>query len=181
LTVARAVPKKGLSLLLAALARMPAEPDWTWTHIGGGPDLPALIAAAQTHPYKDRLVFLGARPHADVMSAMARHDVFVLTAQIAADGDRDGRPNALIEAMSAGLACVATGVGGIPELLAGQSGIIVPDDADAIAAALEDLLLRPETVPVLGSAAQARAAALDVEGRAAFASLERALRDASGQ
>lgn len=181
LTVARAVPKKGLPLLLDALAQMPATPDWTWTHIGGGQGISALKNAALRHPYRQRLEFLGARAHADVLEAMRKSDVFVLTAQVADDGDRDGRPNALIEAMSLGLACVATGAGGIPEVLLPDAGLIVEPHPARIAATLKELVASPEKISSLGEAARARAAGLRNEGEAAFASLDRALRKASSQ
>jgi hypothetical protein len=181
LTVARAVPKKGLKLLLQALALLPPEPAWTWTHIGGGPELDALKAQAARHPYKERLKFLGARPNPEVIEALEEHQIFILTAQIAEDGDQDGRPNALIEAMSAGLACLATPVGGIPELIDRDHGILVQPEPAAIADAIRDLLSRPETVIAMGRAAQTRARTIRDQGAAGFAALERALREASGQ
>lgn len=181
LTVARAVPKKGLRLLLTALAQLRPEPAWTWTHIGGGPELAALKAAVQNHPYKERVTIMGALPHEDVVAALGRHDIFVLTAQVSDDGDRDGRPNALIEAMNAGLACIATGVGGIPEVLTSGSGTIVAPEPAAIAGAIQTLVSAPETILSLGDAARARALALQDEGREGFSELERALRRVSSQ
>jgi glycosyltransferase involved in cell wall biosynthesis len=181
LTVARAVPKKGLEILLDALARLPAEPAWTWTHIGGGGLLPELTAAARKHVYADRLSFLGAQPHSAVVESLRTHDVFVLPAVVSGDGDRDGRPNALIEAMDAGLACVATQAGGIPEVLQCGAGLLVAPEPDRIAWTLTGLLVAPERREALGIAARARAAELRAEGEAAFADLVDALRKVSGQ
>jgi colanic acid/amylovoran biosynthesis glycosyltransferase len=181
LTVARAVPKKGLEVLLSALARLPADPPWTWTHIGGGELLGDLRRLAQTHPYKDRIEFQGTQSHEAVQAALRNHDVFVLSATVSEDGDRDGRPNALIEAMSAGLACVATPVGGIPELLRDGAGLLAQTGPDELARTLAGLFERPEKIVTLGRAAQRRAAQLSDEGVAAFRDLEAALREASGQ
>lgn len=181
LTVARAVPKKGLKSLLQAFARLGPDKDWSWTYIGGGTMLDEIRSIAREHPFRDRLSILGARSHGEVLEALHRHDVFVLAAEVAEDGDRDGRPNALIEAMDAGLACVATPVGGIPELLSGGAGVLVQPGPDAIAEALREIVKRPEQIEPLAAAAQNRAAALASDGTRAFAELERALRKASGQ
>lgn len=181
LTVARAVPKKGLRTLLESLATQVPNKKWAWTHIGGGELLETLRADARTHPYRERINILGAKPHAEVLAALQEHDVFVLPAQIADDGDRDGRPNALIEAMSAGLACISTAIGGIPELLSGGAGILVEPGPKALANVIGDILDRPEKIGSLGEAARSRAGQLATEGERAFAELERALRKASGQ
>lgn len=181
LTVARAVPKKGLMILLTALAELPSEPSWTWTHIGGGPELKRLKRAVENHPYRERLQILGSQSHAQVLDALRRHDVFVLAAVEAEDGDRDGRPNALIEAMSAGLACVASPVGGIPELLAEGIGVMPRSEPQAFASALTSLLTTQSTIAKLGDAAKRRADDLRAEGNASLEALARALREAAGQ
>jgi glycosyltransferase involved in cell wall biosynthesis len=181
LTVARAVQKKGLALLLDALARLPSEPAWIWTHIGGGPELTALKSSAQYHPYKERLNFQGSRAHAEVLEALGRHDIFILSAQVAEGGDRDGRPNALIEAMGAGLACIATGIGGIPELLTPGTGIVVAPETTEISNAISALLLSPAKIAEIGDAARIRAQDLRRDGQNGFDQLKEALRKASGQ
>lgn len=181
ITVARAVPKKGLEMLLEALARLPPNLNWTWTQIGGGPGIDSLRETVRHHPYRDRLTLLGARPHAEALEALRRHDVFVLTAAVAEDGDRDGRPNAVIEAMDAGLACVATPVGGIPELLSNGAGVLAEAESGAIADTIASLLANPARIVALGAAARARASELRREGERAFREIELALRKASGQ
>jgi glycosyltransferase involved in cell wall biosynthesis len=181
LTVARAVPKKGLDLLIKALAQLPPEPAWTWTHIGGGPGLEDLKTNLRAHPCASRMSLLGARPHEDVMTALAAHDVFVMTPVVASDGDRDGRPNALIEAMSAGLACLSTPAGGVAELLKAGDGLIVDARIEAVAQGLARLLASAELRNNLGNNARNRAKTLRQEGLAAMDELEAALRSASGQ
>jgi glycosyltransferase involved in cell wall biosynthesis len=62
LTVGRAVDKKGLDDLLAALARIPRETHWRLTHIGGGPLLPQLEATARALGVADRIEWRGPQP-----------------------------------------------------------------------------------------------------------------------
>ena len=80
---------------------------------------------------------------------------------MARDGDRDGLPNVLMEAQSQGLACVATRVSAIPELVRdGETGILVQDnDAPALARALESLIANPARRRALGLAGQSAVAA----------------------
>jgi glycosyltransferase involved in cell wall biosynthesis len=100
----------------------------------------------------------GALTQDEVLAEYRKADVFALASRIARDGDRDGLPNVIAEAQSQGLACVATRVSAIPELVRdGQTGILVPaDDAEALARALESLIADPARRRALGQAAQAR-------------------------
>jgi glycosyltransferase involved in cell wall biosynthesis len=161
LSVGRAVPKKGYETLLAALARLPQEFAWRFEHIGGGPDLPKLKEEAARLGIAARIAWRGAQAQEAVLEAYRRADVFALASRVADDGDRDGLPNVLMEAQSQALACVATNVSAIPELIAdGETGLLVPpDDAGALAAALERLIRDPAMRARLGSAGQARIAA----------------------
>jgi len=82
-------------------------------------------------------------------------DLFVLASRIAPDGDRDGIPNVLAEAQSQALACVATRVSAIPELVGEASGVLVePEDAAAFSHALAALIRDPARRAALGRAAQ---------------------------
>ena len=85
-------------------------------------------------------------------------DLFVLPCRIAADGDRDGLPNVLMEAMSCGLAVLSTRVSGIPELIDdGVNGRLTPPgDADALATALGELIAHEDLRARLGAAGEAR-------------------------
>jgi glycosyltransferase involved in cell wall biosynthesis len=145
LSVGRRVEKKGIDDVLQALALLPRGLHWRFEHIGGGPLGAKLRARATRLGLADRCVWHGAREQSFVFDAYARADIFVLASKIAGDGDRDGLPNVLMEAQSQAVACVATRVSAIPELIDdGQSGLLVPpSDPAALAAALESVLRDP--------------------------------------
>lgn len=139
LTVGRAVAKKGLDTLVDALARLPESLHWHWTQIGGGELHGALKAQIARLGLAPRVTLTGSLPQQDVLSAYRAADLFVLPCRIAANGDRDGLPNVLVEAASQGLACISTPVSGITELIEdGVNGILVPpDDPERLAEAIE--------------------------------------------
>jgi glycosyltransferase involved in cell wall biosynthesis len=158
ISVGRAVEKKGFDRLLDAFAALPSRQAWHWTHIGGGALLSELRAQATRLGLADRIEWRGALTQDAVLAALLESDLFVLTARIAADGDRDGLPNVLMEAQATGLCCLATSVSAIPELiLHGETGILVPpDDVPAAADALSGLIADPARRAKLGAAGAAR-------------------------
>lgn len=124
LTVARDVPKKGLDLVIAAARRLPAH------HFVLVSDLP--------DPRIPNLEVRGLGPHAEVLALMGGARAFLLPCRIAPDGDRDGVPVVLLEALAASVPVVTTAVSGIPEIVDEAVGWLVPpDDVDALVAALE--------------------------------------------
>jgi glycosyltransferase involved in cell wall biosynthesis len=145
LGVARLVPKKGIEVLLAALAALPPELHWRYEHVGGGPLRDALTALAGRLGLADRIAWRGALPHDRVVDAYRAADLFVLASRIAPDGDRDGLPNVLLEAGALELPVVASRVGAVPELIEdGVNGRLVPpDDPAALAEALATLMRDP--------------------------------------
>lgn len=157
LSVGRAVEKKGLDLLLSALARLPATQHWSLTHIGGGELLNDLKSQADALNLADRIDWRGAQDQDDVIAAYLAADLFVLPCRIAASGDRDGLPNVLMEAQACGLACLSTTVSAIPELIRdGETGLLVPpEDLDALTGALGDLISNPERRQTLAKAGEA--------------------------
>lgn len=153
LSVGRAVAKKGLDTLVDALALLPAELHWRWTHIGGGELSDAIKAQVERLGLSDRVDFLGARAQTEVLAAYRESDLFVLPCRIAADGDRDGLPNVLVEAQSQAISCVSTPVSGIPELIEnGVTGVLVdPDEPRLLADALLALARDPDRRNRLGA------------------------------
>ncbi|MBK1671373.1 colanic acid biosynthesis glycosyltransferase WcaL [Rhodovibrio sodomensis] len=168
ISVGRAVEKKGYDVLLDALARLPADLHWRLRHIGGGELRARLQARAAELGLSDRIDWQGAQAQADVLAAYRASDLFVLASRIAPDGDRDGLPNVLMEAQSQGLACLATDVSAIPELIQdGATGrLVAPGDAAALAAALDQLIRDPGSRQALGQAGAVRVrAAFDAQAQ----------------
>jgi len=158
LSIGRAVEKKGYGGLLRALADLPDDLAWRFTHIGGGPLRDKLIKQAEALGIAARITWRGALAQTEVLAALRTADIFVLASLIAKDGDRDGLPNVLMEAQSQGLACLSSAVSAIPELIDdGVSGILVPaNDSVSLTTALADLIRQPDLRRRLGAAGLAR-------------------------
>ena len=158
LSVGRAVPKKGYDILLQALALLPARLHWRFVHIGGGDELAWLKPLADKLGIAERITWKGALAQEDVLVHYRSADVFALACRVAADGDRDGLPNVLVEASSQNLVCISTNISGIPELLTGgENGFVVPpEDPRLLAVALERAIREPDLRYRLGKAAEKR-------------------------
>lgn len=156
-TVARAVEKKGLDGLIRALAALPQARAWTWTLIGGGPLINALRRQAEDAGLGERILWRGPQPRGAVFETLRQADLFVLPSRIGKDGNRDGLPNVLMEAMSQRLACLSTDVSAIPELIThGKTGwLIPPEDDAALTHALDGLITMPSLRGSLGDAGAA--------------------------
>ena len=158
LSVGRAVEKKGYPDLIAALARLPDSLAWRFVHVGGGPLGPELRRRAEQAGIANRVEWAGALARPELLARLRSADLFVLASRIARDGDRDGLPNVLLEAQSQGLACLATRVSAIPELVEDEvTGLLVPPgDPAALAAGMERLLRDPALRRRLGAAGERR-------------------------
>ncbi len=158
LSVARLVEKKGTDVLLEALARLPAELHWRFVHVGGGPLAEKMRRKARALGIAQHIAWRGALAQEELLAEYRAADLFALACRVARDGDRDGLPNVLAEAQSQALACIATRVSAIPELIRdGSTGLLVTEnDVPALAAALEALIRSPERRRALGDAGQAR-------------------------
>lgn len=177
LSVGRLVEKKGFDRLIAALAELPQTLDWRWTHIGGGELKDALTAAAAALGIAERIEWRGPADQNEVIDAMRAADIFALPSRIAADGDRDGLPNVLMEAASQKLAILSTPVSAIPEFIEDEvHGLLRPDTPEALAAALTALAREPARRRQLGAAAYDRLVA-EFGSEAGVATLEALLRD----
>ncbi|MEH6646481.1 glycosyltransferase family 4 protein [Sulfitobacter sp.] len=157
MSVGRLVEKKGFDTLIDALALLPADMDWSWTHIGGGPLDEPMQARAQAADVDGRITWRGACDQPDVIAAMRATDLFVLPSRIAEDGDRDGLPNVLMEAASQKLPILSTPVSAIPEFITdGEHGLLAQDTPQAFAAAMERVAADPALGPRLADAAHKR-------------------------
>ena len=158
LSVGRLVEKKGFDVLLEALARLPQSLHWRLVQVGGGPLGDRLERRARALGIAARVDWRGARTQSELLAAYRSADLFALASRVARDGDRDGLPNVLAEAQSQGLACVATRVSGIPELIEhGTTGLLVaPEERAELARALEALIRDPARRRALGEAGRLR-------------------------
>ncbi len=158
LSVGRTVGKKGYDDLIAALAALPPSLHWRLVHIGGGNLSGKLQRQAKRAGIADQITWRGAQPQEAVLAAYREADIFVLASRIAGDGDRDGLPNVLMEAQSQGLACIATRVSAIPELITHEkTGILVEGrDRAELGRALARLIAEPARRRQLGQAGQKR-------------------------
>jgi len=151
-TVGRLIDRKGHAELLDAWVTVrESVPDAHLLVVGDGPRRAALEATAARLGVDGSVHFVGLRE--DVPDLLAAMDVFVFPSHY------EGLPGALLEAMAAGLPCVATPVDGNRELLeAYQSGLFVDvGDADALARATVLVLEHPTLADALGRAARQRA------------------------
>jgi glycosyltransferase involved in cell wall biosynthesis len=141
-------PQKGLSCLLSAATCLP---DVAFVVAGDGPDRGVLEAESKRLGLSQRVRFLGHRE--DVPALLACCDLFVLPSLF------EGLPVAILEAMSAGKAVVATAIGGTDEVVVpGQTGLLVkPGDPLALAEAIQRLLTEPGLAEAFGNRGRARA------------------------
>ena len=142
--------KKGHDLLLRAVAGIP---DCQAVIVGDGPERSSLEAEADALGVRDRVRFAGLLAPDEIRQLLDESAVFALASRTAADGDRDGIPNVLIEALGRSVPAVSTMVSGIPDLLADGRGVLVPaDDADALGRAVCALLDDPASAARIGAA-----------------------------
>ncbi|OHB78465.1 MAG: hypothetical protein A2W31_00070 [Planctomycetes bacterium RBG_16_64_10] len=153
LSLARLVEKKGLEYAIRAVAKVAHEfPRIRYRIVGDGPlrrKLEQLIAQLAVGT---QIELAGWRSRAEILAELARADLVLAPSVTAADGDQEGTPVALMEAMATGLPVLSTWHSGIPELVEdGVSGALVPErDADALAAKLRELLCNPSRWPEMG-------------------------------
>lgn len=148
--VANYRPRKGIEVLVDALAELPRDQP-AHLLLVGHMDAPRLAKHIAESPVKDRIHRVGHRRDAPALAAACH--VFVLPSI-----KREGLARSLIEAMAYGVAPVVTDCGGNPELVVdGVSGLVVPvGDSGAIAGAIERLYRNPELRLQLGAAARTR-------------------------
>lgn len=147
--VGRLVEKKGFDVLIEACDLLREHREGLRCEIIGGGELePELRGAVERRGLQDHVSFLGSRPRREVMERIAGAAVLAAPCVEGSDGNRDGLPTVLLEAMALGTPCVATPVTGIPEAIrSGHTGLLVPQRdpralADALARLMDDGGLR---------------------------------------
>jgi glycosyltransferase involved in cell wall biosynthesis len=157
-SIGRLVEKKGFDDLLEACARLKADGRrFRCVICGEGPRRDTLEAHRDALGLADTVTMIGPRPQSEVVTLLERADVFALVPFITDEGDRDGVPNVLVEAMACGIPVVTTAVGGIPDLVRhGENGLLgAPRDIATVARHLGELLDDADSRRVLGASARA--------------------------
>jgi glycosyltransferase involved in cell wall biosynthesis len=139
LFVGRLVEKKGLDVLLRALAEVP---DARLVAVGDGPMRPVLEALGHELGLSERVVFTGQQGQSRVADELRLAHALVIPSRVARDGDADGTPVVMGEGMAAGVPVIASRLGGLSEHIASeQNGLLVePDDPHALAGGLRRVL-----------------------------------------
>lgn len=153
LSVGRFQDKKGFDVVLRALAAVRGHVHLTL--VGYGPLERRLRALARRLGIDGLVRWAGQLDHPAVRALYRESDLFVLAPRVTANGDRDGLPNVVVEALSQGLPVVATRGAALSEIVEdGVNGrLVAPDDAEALAAALAALVRDPAARRRAGAAA----------------------------
>ena len=157
LSVGRLVEKKGFRFAIEAFARVAGvHPAATYDIVGDGPEREHLQDIISGYNLDKRIRLLGWKTRNEVIEFMDRAELFLSPSVVAADGDSEGIPVVLMEAMAKGLPVVSTNHGGIPELVQHhRTGYLVPErDVAALATAMTEIICNPDTVA--GIAREAR-------------------------
>jgi len=172
LAVGRLVEKKGFADLIEAHSLLRDRGvEVRCRIVGHGEQEPELRAAVKRLGLGNRVELPGPRPQGDLIEAVGSAAVFAAPCVVGGDGNRDGLPTVLLEAMALGTPCVSTDVTGIPEVLRDEeTGLMVPQhDPAALADAIERLLADPELrVELAGRARRLVEEEFDVHRNAAL-------------
>ncbi len=142
LFVGRLIERKGVHVLLRAVALLPPGREVRVIVCGDGPERPALEGLAASLGLADRCEFAGRVSDERLRQEYADADAFVLPAIVDARGDSEGLGVVLLEAMNSRVPVVASAIGGITDIVEDEvSGLLVPEgDERALAEALERLV-----------------------------------------
>lgn len=170
--VGRLVEKKGFATLVEACALLHARgQEFTCEIIGDGPQRADLEQRIEDRGLTGKVQLAGALPRPNVITALQSAAVSALPCIVADDGDRDGLPTVLVEAMALGTPCVSTDVTGIPEVVKhGTTGLCIEQrNPEALAEALGLVLENPAMRERLASQARAMIERdFDVDHNAAY-------------
>ncbi len=159
-SVGRMVEKKGFIYLIDACRILHERGIAFSLDIIGerGDQTDVLANAIATAGLEARVRLLAPVAQCDLVDIYRNARAFVLPCVVLPDGDRDGIPNAMAEAMACAVPVVVTDVSGIPEIVeSGTSGVVVPPrDSRALAHAIESLLADPGAADRIGRAARKR-------------------------
>lgn len=154
LSVARFVPKKGLALAIHAVSHLLGEGlSLHYTIVGDGPLRDELEGLVNALAVQDFVTFTGWQTQAEVAQWMNSADIFLVPSVTAPDGDAEGTPRVMFEAMAMQLPIIATQHSGIIDIIQdGHNGVLVPENnVDALAQAIHRLCCNPKLCLELGN------------------------------
>ncbi len=143
LCVGSLIPKKGHDILIEACELLRRRGvSFSCAIVGSGPLNESLAQQISERQLGNAVTLVGACDQAEVQQRLGSASLFALASRVTEDGDLDGIPVVLMEAMAAGVPCVSTNISGIPELMEHEKeGLVVPEkDPQALADAIERLL-----------------------------------------
>jgi len=156
LTIGRMVEKKGMIYVVRACALLAEKGmDFNLVMVGDGPLRDDLRACVRELGLEDRVTFPGPLRHEQLVPVYQESDCYVLPCVVLPNGDRDGIPNTIAEAMCMEVPVISTRISGIPELLRdGETGLAVDGhSAEAVADAITRFYEDPELAGRLAKAA----------------------------
>jgi colanic acid/amylovoran biosynthesis glycosyltransferase len=154
-SICRLVEKKGIEYAIRAVAKLArTKPNLEYKIIGDGLLKPKLQKLIDELNLSETVELLGWKQKTEVINILNNSDILLAPSITAPDGDREGIPVALMEAMAMGLPVISSLHSGIPELVKdGVSGFLVPErDVDGIAEKLNYLLEHPKIWSEMGRA-----------------------------
>jgi colanic acid/amylovoran biosynthesis glycosyltransferase len=157
-SVARLVEKKGIEYGVRAVAELVKRGrSVRYLIVGDGPLRPEIEALIEQLGVKEQVILMGWKTQEEVLSIMAEQQILLMPSVTASNGDMEGIPVALMEAMAIGFPVVSTFHSGIPELVKdGVTGYLVPErDVAGLADSLDRLVMHPETWETMGQAGRA--------------------------
>lgn len=177
LFVGRLAEKKGVDVLLSALALLRDEHGVIVPTdiVGDGPLRDSLETGSKQLGLDSQVVFHGSKSRSDVLECYRQAELIALPSKTAANGDRDGTPVVLMEAIAARVPVVATSVGGIADLLEDRetAWLAQEDDPQQFANALSEALTHPDRAGVAEQCLSSTVERIDV-GRIGAALLRQA-------
>lgn len=153
LLVGRLTEKKGVPYAIDAFKKVSElHKNIHFTIVGDGPLKSSLQKHIRLSGLQEKIHLLGSLPQKEVIKTMLKSHIFILPSITASDGDKEGIPNVLTEAMATGLPVISTKHGGIPELIEdGRNGFLVEErNVDLLADRLGHLIEHPELWSVFG-------------------------------
>jgi colanic acid/amylovoran biosynthesis glycosyltransferase len=155
LTIARLVEKKGVAYGIEAVAQLTRRyPDIEYTIVGDGPLRAALDDLICRRGLAARVQLLGWKSQEEVAVFLRNADILLAPSVTSADGDQEGTPTVLMEALAQGIPVVSTRHSAIAEVVPdGAAGFLVPErDAAAVAEKLALMIERRHCWPAMGAA-----------------------------